>query len=274
MISVWHLRPTTSLPTDVIVKRSKAMSSRYRCNEAMTVEFIRRTTTIPVPRVLQVTLGKLDNGDRNYTYFAMEYIKGHTLEKCWPHLNIFKKVCIAWTLRGYVRQLRRLRRSFPGPIDNTVQFEGGFFSQSGSGPFATHEELIAYYNRRLEISKERRRCPPDTPRFEMSGPLVFTHQDLCLRNLLLGDDGLLYVLDWEWAGFYPEWLEFAGLKRNITFEYLPREFCFFLPLITGVFFSFICPVPAIRLYHTGINSKIWSQLSAIYWTFVSGRFIK
>ena len=34
--------------------------------------------------------------------------------------------------------------------------------------------------------------------------LVFTHQDLAARNLILDDNGRLWVIDWELAGWYPE----------------------------------------------------------------------
>jgi len=47
-----------------------------------------------------------------------------------------------------------------------------------------------------------------------SAPLVFSHGDIYLSNLILGDDGKLYMIDWQCSGFYPEWYEYACAARH------------------------------------------------------------
>jgi thiamine kinase-like enzyme len=42
------------------------------------------------------------------------------------------------------------------------------------------------------------------PPFDASYPLVLTHQDINPRNIILGDDRRLWLVDWTWSGFYPE----------------------------------------------------------------------
>ena len=44
-------------------------------------------------------------------------------------------------------------------------------------------------------------------------PLVFTHLDLRLKNIMLGTDGKIWIMDWEAAGFYPRWFEYASMMR-------------------------------------------------------------
>jgi hypothetical protein len=33
-----------------------------------------------------------------------------------------------------------------------------------------------------------------------------------MRHILLDDDGLLWIVDWNWAGFYPTWFEYLGMR--------------------------------------------------------------
>ena len=42
--------------------------------------------------------------------------------------------------------------------------------------------------------------------FDNSAPLVLTHGDRNLRNIM-GDDDRLWLVDWGWSGFYPPWFE-------------------------------------------------------------------
>jgi len=32
-----------------------------------------------------------------------------------------------------------------------------------------------------------------------------------MRNIMLGSDGRVWLVDWEYAGFYPRWFEYAGM---------------------------------------------------------------
>jgi aminoglycoside phosphotransferase (APT) family kinase protein len=43
--------------------------------------------------------------------------------------------------------------------------------------------------------------------------LVFTHHDLAPRNLLLDRRGQLWVLDWDYAGWYPRYFEYAAMQN-------------------------------------------------------------
>ncbi|RVD89471.1 uncharacterized protein DFL_000478 [Arthrobotrys flagrans] len=53
------------------------------------------------------------------------------------------------------------------------------------------------------------------------------HLDLAPLNIIRKDDGTLYLVDWESAGYYPEGFELAGLELKSTnatkFEYMLQE---------------------------------------------------
>ena len=55
-------------------------------------------------------------------------------------------------------------------------------------------------------------------RFDDSAPLVFTHQDLNPRNIIVGEDGRLWLIDWAWAGYYPPWFEYVTMRRQAENE--------------------------------------------------------
>ena len=51
----------------------------------------------------------------------------------------------------------------------------------------------------------------DVGSFPSQSRLVFTHLDLNPRNVMLGDDGRLWMIDFGLSGFYPEWFEYVAM---------------------------------------------------------------
>jgi aminoglycoside phosphotransferase (APT) family kinase protein len=195
---------------DTLVKvRGPMAESPY---EAYITEFVRTHTTIPVPRIRRFV-----TKEDGY-YLALEYIPGRTLKDSWPTLNLWTKLRVIWTLRSYIMQLRRIRTApveRPGTLgDEPEVCRGPFFTELGAGPFPTYEELTAWYNKRLEVTRRYYKGPSDAPPFDDTMPLVFTHLDLHLGNIILGTDGKIWIIDWEVAGFYPQWFEYASMMRG------------------------------------------------------------
>jgi thiamine kinase-like enzyme len=56
-------------------------------------------------------------------------------------------------------------------------------------------------------------------RFDDNSRLVFTHADLADRNILVQDGRITGILDWEWAGFYPEHWEFVTCVKNLNSDW-------------------------------------------------------
>ncbi|KAI6132237.1 kinase-like domain-containing protein [Pisolithus croceorrhizus] len=209
---VYKLTPTT------VGKFSQDMEDdAIDCLEANAMQLVSEKTSIPVPRVHRVVKGRRD------FLIVMDYIEGQTLAQVWPTFSMWRKFFVAFTLRRYVRQLRRLRGSPttpPGPL--SVQgpqiCESPVFGQvrSSRGPFSSYSELSTFFNERCKMALDAEGVPEDHPsrkkKFDDSGPLVLTHQDLNLRNIILGDDGRLWIVDWGWSGYYPPWFEFVAAE--------------------------------------------------------------
>ncbi|KAG8739398.1 hypothetical protein FRC10_005664 [Ceratobasidium sp. 414] len=164
--------------------------------EAISMHMIRTMTSIPVPAIKQVIIHS------RTTYIVMDYIKGRTLEACWSDLGFFAKLRVVWTLRGYVSQLRRLQRSVPGRIDGG-ECDGYLFPIIGAGPFTSYDDLTTWYNHKLDVCQQLGQAPPNAPRFDNSWPLVFTHGDISPRNVIISEDGTIFLLDWGRSGFFP-----------------------------------------------------------------------
>ncbi|KAI6046770.1 kinase-like domain-containing protein [Pisolithus marmoratus] len=187
--------------------------------EANALQLVFAKTTIPVPRVHRVVKGEWD------FLIVMDYIKGQTLAQVWPTFSVWRKFSVAFTLRRYVRQLRRLKASPvtpPGPlsVQAPLTCESPIFGQvqSRRGPFPSYSELSTFFNERCKMALDARGVPEDHPSrktlFDDSEQLVLTHQDLNLRNIIVGKDGRLWIVDWAWSGYYPPWFEYVAMQRQ------------------------------------------------------------
>ena len=88
------------------------------------------------------------------------------------------------------------------------------------GPVRSDRSLFAMYSELSVFSMSATRwqwiaksCLETTPRgtilFDNSEPLVLTHQDLNLRNVIVGEDSRLRVIDFAWAGYNPPWCKYS-----------------------------------------------------------------
>lgn len=194
----------TAMIGDTFVK----CSGRVRVTEALTMMFIRDNTTIPVPRVINV----LTRGAR--VYIVMERIRGRNLERAWSSLTQEQKRRICEQLRGYTSELRSLRPPNPGrveAVDGTACYDLRI-SEGLFGPFKTIDGLHTHLG--YDFALER---PERYPRIQETLKkcmgrhyrTVFTHGDLGLYNVLVRGGKIVAVLDWETAGWFPEYWEYA-----------------------------------------------------------------
>ncbi|KAJ3824429.1 kinase-like domain-containing protein [Lentinula raphanica] len=195
-------------------------------SEANALNLIFAKTTIPVPRVRRVVEFKWE---RDYL-IVLDYIKGPTLAEVWPTYSIWQKIGVAFTLRRYIRQLRGLKASPstpPGPIgkDGPRMCESPIFGRvrSRRGPFASYAELTSFFNKGAQLAYDFwHKFPKDHPRretrFDDSEALVLTHQDINPRNIIVGEDGTLWMIDWAWSGYYPPWFEYVAMNCQLENE--------------------------------------------------------
>jgi hypothetical protein len=89
----------------------------------------------------------------------MESILGEDLRDIWGSLSMVNKLWVAWTLRGYVAQLRKVHlanQDIPGPIDGSgasLPCNGHYFTDMGAGPFASYQEMSSWFDSKYRITR-------------------------------------------------------------------------------------------------------------------------
>jgi len=204
---------------DTVVKLGRDWESTT--SEALARDLVRKQTRIVVPRKRRTTRHHHPEGDG---LIVMDLVpNSQQLRVAWPSLSFWGKLKVLLTMRLYLRQLRRIQypssSSIPGPLGPTPSPCNALqFGYDVKGPFPTISALEAHFQKELSFAEDRAArgwapspdCGPlDTSAF---ASLVFTHNDLNMRNLLLDDQHVLWVVDWGFSGFYPPWFEYLGMR--------------------------------------------------------------
>lgn len=103
-------------------------------------------------------------------------------------------------LKDYVRQLRAL----PPPYPEAVCAINGALA----GPFRTHEEFHRFLRLDSDLdSWNEKDCEEVYLAHLRSYASKFTHGDLAPRNVLVRDGKIAAIIDWDSAGWRPEYWE-------------------------------------------------------------------
>lgn len=180
--------------------------------------FAAESLHLPVPRVYRtftadvpgISNGLLVKGH----FIVMDYVPGPTVEECWDSLDLSQRQSVAGQVATMINtmQSKSLKLS-PGPIGGTggQKFEGPWFTDDGAGPFPTLQDLEDWYNHKIDVCVQFKQAPGRAPRFRFER-VVFTHQDIAPRNLVLDAQGRVWIIDWGVAGVYPPGFEQAAFQ--------------------------------------------------------------
>ncbi|KAK4150229.1 kinase-like domain-containing protein [Chaetomidium leptoderma] len=191
-------------------------------SEVEVMRFLREHTTIPVPRVHAST----------HTSITMDFIEGITLQKAWNNLSDAERATVSAQLRDYLNQLRAIKGTCIGAFGGGPAVDSRRFSFEG-GPFTTEAEWNDFLLEGL-VAK----CPPAIRSIVLSQlrtdhDIVLTHGDLAATNILIRDGNIVAIIDWERAGFYPEYLDLLKPLRgpdwrvgyyNALLDIFPRRY--------------------------------------------------
>ena len=214
--------------------RKEKDSFRLR-REVEAMEYVRGLTSIPIPRILAT---HISDEDDEPGWVLMERISGQQLGDAWPSMGEGAKARTITELDSYLAQLHDIQPSEPGWIGSC---SGGpayghrIDNMSTCGPFASisdcHDSLVAPVKNcpRPELVDRYRLLFPDSHR------IVIAHADISWENILIDPKtgAITGVIDWEMAGFWPEWWEFRkavyasrgkpwwiSIMRQVMAEYL------------------------------------------------------
>lgn len=213
-----HIGHVYSLSRHMLVKTG----SDVRLAEAATMRFIAENTSIPVPKVLSAFVRK------GAAYIVMEKIQGQELAKLWYHLSDQTRASLLGQLRDMVEELRALRPPSQFAVGSCTGGSLQDFRQSRApppvrfGPFKTIQDFHSWLRDGLKLGQAEIRDQADLDDVnEMISrqdgpwpPPVFTHGDLNPSNILVRDDKIVGIIDWEMSGWYPHYWEYTSLKMG------------------------------------------------------------
>lgn len=183
-------------------------SSTVQVTEAYTLQFVAKNTSIPVPKVLCTF------EHRGMSYVVMERIHGKVLGAGWVYRSTESKEHLLSQLRAYIQELRRLQAPAGTGVANVV---GGALydcrmpgSSMRFGPF---RDVVDFHRHlRQDFEPHAKLDPEINQLIAFQGgkwPLVFTHGDLSSLNVLVRDDKIVGIVDWETAGWFPSYWEYT-----------------------------------------------------------------
>lgn len=210
-----------------VVRFGESYIIKYGLNvsltEGETLLFLKETQTISVPEVFAL-YSKEDAKGQKVNYIIMEYILGESLEVRWSLLEPWEKKKIESQLRTCFNMLRKIPAPGYFGCVGRQPFEESMFwispsdepdqHQRISGPFQLETELntaliqkYIYNGGSAQKAKFYSRLLPSVLRNHAA---VFTHGDLQRKNIIIRGDMTLVLVDWEAAGWYPEYWEYAS----------------------------------------------------------------
>ncbi|KKZ63777.1 hypothetical protein EMCG_01881 [[Emmonsia] crescens] len=163
------------IPRVIRLDEHRVLKKARNVLEPDIMKFITANTTIPVPKTYET---KFDEEQKTF-YIIMDYMHGKPLDKAWVNLTQDQRASTCRQIAGYLKELRQLTGK---------QIEG--------------------------VNGTPVRTPSNNPGHHHA--IHFAHGDLSPRNILVDEGGhITAVLDWEWAGWFPEYWDVVRMLTDI-----------------------------------------------------------
>ncbi|KAM3490108.1 hypothetical protein MY3957_006583 [Beauveria namnaoensis] len=205
--------------------------TRVSVMEGQNLLYVKKTEAVPIPEVYALYT-RINLDGRLATYIIMEYIPGETLETAWSRLSLDEKHNLALELHGYFDELRKVPA--PGyfgcfgnpPCEDSVFWTLPCDDAAQNAPLSRSSRTEHEFNRGLvEVYLENEGSEEIAEIYECmfsevlkNHRAVLTHADLQKNNIILKEDKSLVVIDWEAAGWWPEYWEYSAATLAAEFS--------------------------------------------------------
>jgi len=189
------------------------MGTRVTALEAEAMTFVAENVPgIPVPQVYDFI------EQANGNLILMDEIEGVPLDQSWRTMEDDAKSSICEQLADFIK----MWRAIPKPIGFHDEFVGSalggpctepMLSNANVGPFLTCKDFNCGIAEAYEKADGRAYVnilPSMLPEYTKS---VFSHGDLAPRNIMIKQGEITGILDWEQAGWYPDYWEYTSIMR-------------------------------------------------------------
>jgi aminoglycoside phosphotransferase len=178
-------------------------------SDAAAMQFIASHTSIPVPKVYCAFERK------GITYIVMSCITGSPIGHNWEQRPEGSKMHLLKQLKTYMEEMRLLKPPNLGVVEGV---EGGKLYDmrlqdglKGFGPFDSVRDFHSFLRGRISASPEQ---IPEVNELvkkheKAQFSTCFTHGDLNSMNVLVKGDNIVGIIDWDTAGWYPEYWEYT-----------------------------------------------------------------
>ena len=152
-----------------------------------------------------------------YVYIVMRYVSGKILAQTIEDLDEDQKRDLSNQLTHLLNKIHTIRHTIPGAVGCGAATAPRLFTSDGAGPFQSIADLINWFNDCLNQCQSFGRALKQQRFDEDIKDLVMCHMDVHLHNLMVDGTGKLWLIDWDCAGFYPEYFEYVCMKNYVDF---------------------------------------------------------
>lgn len=208
----------TRIDSNVVMKTSP----RCHRGEFAAMRYVaEHAPSVPIPTV-HFAQWDLPGG---HGRIIMDYVPDKTLHAVWPTLPSERKERVCRDTWEIIQRFRTISRPEGLPslyitVDGSELYQPPFTGYSNEAvPLIESDEdcrqiLVRNYVERNGLSYSDGQEVLD--KFPRSTASVFTHGDIKPKNIIVDEEGkILTLLDWEMAGFLPEYWESVGMLSRV-----------------------------------------------------------
>lgn len=161
---------------------------------------------LPVPRVHEAQ----QSAGREVS-LRMDYVPGKRLDSVWPTMTDEEKDSICQQLRQILTTMRSIvppEKAHIGSCSGGIARDCRSYSVYEGGPFPDETSFNSFILDLVATVPG----PIRTALRQQLGSnhrIVFSHGDIAQHNILVQDNQITGLLDWEYAGWYPEYWDYV-----------------------------------------------------------------
>ncbi len=167
-------------------------------------------TSVPVPSVIKIYRDE----DEECEDIVMQHVSGEPLAVAWPKMTEISKQAVVRELAGYMEQMRQLLPPQPGFV-GSVSMGTGYDHRFGGdrfGPFNNMKDFHDYILRHNSLDAWKEESDVVQVHSKPTAYAAkFTHGDLVPSNIIVKDGKIAAIIDWETAGWFPEYWEYTKI---------------------------------------------------------------